>query len=82
MFYKVSSVQPLPDYNLLVNFATGERRRYDVKPLFRKWEPFQALITTRGLFDQVRVDAGGYGVSWNDEIDLSCNELYEHGTQA
>lgn len=29
---------------------------------------------------EVKVDAGGYGVSWNDDIDLSCNELWENGT--
>ena len=79
MFYKVKEVRPLPDYNLLVNFATGEKKQYNVKPLFDKWEPFKALVATRGLFEQVKVDVGGYGISWNDNIDLSCNELYENG---
>jgi hypothetical protein len=79
MFYKVKEVQPLPDYNLLVNFVTGEKKQYNVKPLFDKWEPFKALVLTKGLFAQVRVDAGGYGISCNDNIDLSCNELYENG---
>ena len=32
-----------------------------------------------GLFEQVKVDSGGYGISWNDELDLSCNELYYNG---
>ncbi|MCC8073433.1 MAG: hypothetical protein LIO62_04840, partial [Clostridiales bacterium] len=25
---------------------------------------------------------GGYGISWNDELDISCNELYEQGVNA
>ena len=79
MFYKVITVEPLPEYNLLVSFTTGEQKRYDVKPLFDIWEPFKALISTKGLFEQVKVDMGGYGISWNDEIDLSCNELYTNG---
>ena len=79
MFYKVQTVKPLPEYNLLVNFTTGEQKLYDVKPLFDKWEPFKALISTKGLFEQVKVDMGGYGIRWNDEIDLSCNELYANG---
>ena len=79
MFYKVKEVRPLPDYNLLINFATGEEKQYNVKPLFDKWESFKALVVTKGLFEQVRVDTGGYGISWNDDIDLSCNELYENG---
>jgi hypothetical protein len=80
MFYKVTKVLPLPGYTLLVDFATGEQKHYNVKPLFATWEPFKTLMSTYGLFEQVRVDAGGYGISWNDDIDLSCNELYENGS--
>jgi hypothetical protein len=29
---KVAKVLPLPDYKLLVEYATGERRIFDVKP--------------------------------------------------
>lgn len=79
MFYKVKNVQPLPSYNLLVSFVTGECKRYNVAPLFDKWDSFQALTNIKGLFEQVKVDAGGYGISWNDDLDLSCNELWENG---
>ena len=82
MFYKVKSVQPLPDFILLVDFQNGEQKQYNVKPLFDKWEPFKVLTTTAGLFEQVKVDTGGFGISWNDEIDLSCNELYYNGGSA
>jgi len=27
----------------------------------------------------VKVDAGGYGISWNDDIDLSEYELWTNG---
>jgi hypothetical protein len=67
---------------LLVGFQNGEQRRYNVLPLLTLWEPFQALTITVGLFEQVKVDAAGHGVSWNDEIDLACNELYYNGTPA
>ncbi|MDR0220974.1 MAG: DUF2442 domain-containing protein [Lachnospiraceae bacterium] len=79
MFKKVQAVKPLPEYNLLVQFQNGEQKRYNVRPLFDKWEPFKALALTSGLFEQVKVDVGGYGVSWNDEVDLSCDELYYNG---
>ncbi len=80
MFYRVKEVRPLPSYNLLVSFVTGECKRYDVAPLFEKWDAFRTLLDVNGLFEQVKVDAGGYGISWNDDIDLSCNELWENGT--
>lgn len=78
-FHKVKDVQPLPDYMLSVQFEDGESKKYDVKPLFTKWAAFKALQTIKGLFEQVRVDIGGYGIIWNDYIDLSCDELYYGG---
>jgi hypothetical protein len=59
-----------------VQFLNCENKEYDVKPLFKIWASFQTLARVSGLFEQVRVDAGGYGISWNDDIDLSCDELY------
>jgi len=79
MFYKVKSVKALSALKLLVHFQNGEVRQYDVAPLLNEWEHFKNLETVIGLFEQVKVDIGGYGVSWNDELDLSCNELYING---
>ena len=81
MFYKVKSVKPLPNMILYVIFANGESKYYDVKPLMNKWEVFKDLAHG-GLFDVVKVDAGGYGVVWNDYIDLACDELWENGIDA
>ena len=79
MFYKVESVEPLPSYVLRVVFINGEIKYYRVSSLFDKWEVFNELREIPGLFDQVKVDSGGYGVSWNDRIDLECNDLWEFG---
>ena len=27
----------------------------------------------------MEVDTGGYGIIWNDDLDLSCDELFENG---
>ncbi len=80
MFHKVKNVIPLDDYILKVTFEDNVIKFYDIKPLFEKWNIFKSLITTKGLFKQVKVDTGGYGIYWNDEIDLSCNELWENGS--
>ena len=78
MFHKLTSITPLPDYLLKAVFEDGSERQYDIKPLFEKWGVFRAL-TENDLFLSVKVDDGGYGISWNDEIDLSCDELYCNG---
>ena len=80
MFYKVKHVQPLDNYKLLVTFENDIKKIYDVSQLFSKFDVFNQLRNISGLFYQVKVDIGGFGISWNDEIDLSCNELWNNGT--
>ena len=81
MFHKVKAVSALTDYRLCVQFAEGITKIYDVKPLFAKWKPFRVLKKDPKLFAEVTVGAGGYGIIWNDEIDLSCDELFDNGEQ-
>ena len=78
-FVLVSKVRPNSDYTLFVEFENGEKRLYDVKPLFSKWQVFQQL-KENNLFQSVRND-GGYGIVWNEDIDLACDELYYNGTR-
>jgi len=78
MFYRIHSVNPLPNKRLLVCFLDNTVKQYDMEPLIRSIPAFQ-ILEEPVLFNQVRVDAGGYGVTWNDNLDLSCNELWEKG---
>ncbi|HML37782.1 MAG TPA: DUF2442 domain-containing protein [Bacillota bacterium] len=80
LFHKVKTVTALPGYVLLVHFSDGTAKQYDVKPLFQKFSIFSQLAEST-LFSGVSVDSGGYGVSWNEEIDLSCNELWNNGEE-
>lgn len=80
MFHKVKNVAPLNDYILCVSFVEGVTKLYDVKPLFNKWPIFNNLKED-SLFYEVKVDAGGYGVFWNDQIDLACDELFFEGKE-
>ena len=79
MFHKIKSVNALPDYTLAVQFSEGVTKTYDVKALFEHWEPFLAFKKHPELFYEVHVDTGGYGIVWNDDLDLSCEELYHNG---
>lgn len=81
MFHKIKNVSPLPDYRLSVQFAEGITKLYDVKLLFDKLPVFKSLINHLEEFASVVVDVGGYGIVWNDELDLSCDELWENGIQ-
>lgn len=78
-YHKGKAVSALPDYRLSVQFAEGLTKIYHVAPLFAKWPAFRALENEPELFSSVTVDTGGHGIIWNDDIDLSCNELFENG---
>ena len=80
MFHKIKNVFPLPDFKLSVQFSEGVTKIYDVKPLFEKLSVFSALQNEEEFFG-VAVDVGGYGIIWNDDLDLSCDELWENGVQ-
>jgi hypothetical protein len=45
-----------------------------------RFEAFSALENPE-LFEAVEVDTGGYGIIWNDDIDLSCDELWDNGVE-
>ena len=80
MFYRVKEVEPLERFYLKIIFQNGEIKYYSVARLFDKWDAFKTLKDEPGLFDNVKVDQGGYGISWNDSIDLECNDLWEFGS--
>ena len=77
---KVKSVRPLDDLCLLIEFENGVEKIYDVKQLFDKFEIYKEL-GNEDLFNSVKVDCGGYAISWNDEIDISEVELWENGVE-
>ena len=81
MFLKVKNVNALPDYKLSVQFAEGVTKSYDVAPLFEKYSFFLPLKDSPELFSSVIVDQSGYGIIWNDDIDISCDELWANGEE-
>ena len=76
---KIKSVTPLNQKRLLVTFVNGVRKLYDCQGIL-KLERFQ-LLQHEAFFKAVRVDAGGHGVSWDDERDLSEYELWNNGVE-
>ncbi len=81
MFHKIKNVSALPDFRLSVQFAEGVIKIYDVKPLFEEIPIFIELRDNIDEFYGVSVDVGGHGIVWNDDVDLSCDELWENGVE-
>ncbi|BBB91505.1 DUF2442 domain-containing protein [Methylomusa anaerophila] len=70
---QVKSVTPLDDYELLLEFNTGEKRIFDVKPLLDK--PVFQPLRNKELFKKVHI-VFDYTIAWNDDIDMCPDNLY------
>lgn len=79
-FHKIKDVKACANMRLLVHFANGTVKEYDVHNLLGKFPMFKALEDSE-LFNKVVVDTGGYGIVWNDDLDISCDELWSNGKQ-
>lgn len=62
------------DYSIIVLFDNGIKKDIDFKEKLK--EEFYSDLKNKLLFEQAEVDAGGYGISWNDDIDISEYELW------
>jgi len=70
------SVEPQEDMMLRVFFEDGTIKLHDVKPYLKKFKVFEQLQDP-SIFNSVSVE--GYGIVWNDDIDLSIYDVWETG---
>ncbi|MBN7573919.1 MULTISPECIES: DUF2442 domain-containing protein [Clostridium] len=64
-------------YILIVLFDNGILKEIDFKEKLQ--DDFYSDLKNKMLFEQAQVDIGGYGVSWNEDIDISEYELWNIG---
>jgi len=74
---RITAVQAISPTELHVRFDNAAERIYDCRSILARPE-FQ-LLRTLAFFRAVKVDPGGYGISWNDDMDLSGWELWTNG---
>jgi Protein of unknown function (DUF2442) len=74
---KIRSVKPRDDKTLLVTFENGGQRVYDCTPLLQS-DAFRPL-QDEAVFRCAHADSHGYGVVWNDDIDLAESEIWLNG---
>lgn len=78
MAHQVRRVVPMPAYQLLVEFTDGTTKIYDISALFQRFPNFKKLQDS-DVFGEVSVNDGGTGIAWHDTLNLSGNELWNHG---
>ena len=76
-FPRITSVQATAPATLRVRFDNGEERLYDATEILSLPQFF--LLKTPAFFRAVKVDPGGYGISWSNSIHLSESALWLNG---
>lgn len=79
MINRVCAVNALDNCILEAQFCSGDTKQYDVKQLFSVNPQFKVFEREEKLFYDVKVDVGGYGISWNDKLDLDAETIWSGG---
>lgn len=81
MTHRIQTVKPLSDLRLSVLFQNGVEKEYDIHNLYSVFPQFKEFEINSDLFEQVQVDCGGYGLSWNDNLDLDAEDIWDNGIE-
>ena len=78
MFHKATKLTYRDGTTLEVTFSDGTVKQFDMARMFDIYPPLRALAD-RKLFTSGKL-SGGYGIIWNDELDLETETVYQEGT--
>ena len=76
MFHKAIELTYKENTMIELTFADGKVIQYDMKNLFSKYPQLKAL-EDRELFLSGKLT--GYGIIWNDMLDIETETIYEEG---
>lgn len=76
MYLAVKQVKPVSNYHLILTFANGEKRKFDMKPyldlgIFKELKDISKFNTVRISFDTIE---------WDNEADMDPEILYKEST--
>jgi hypothetical protein len=73
---RILRAKVVDDHTLMIEFTNQEVKQYDVRHLLES--PMFAPLRQPAFFKNFKVEPGGYGIVWNDDIDLSEYELWKN----
>jgi hypothetical protein len=79
MIPRISRIEPMDDFKILVTFDEGRTVVYDVGVDIKEIKAFEDLKTLPYLFKNATLDSSRTCIVWNDRIDLPSDTIYEYG---
>lgn len=71
----VTECFPMEDGQLICMFQDNTVRKIDLEKLINKYKDVSYILKNKELFNSVKVDIGGYGIVFNDSIEISASDL-------
>lgn len=78
MFHRAIDLKFIGGTEVEVTFFDGKVMHYDVSVLFDRIPPLRSL-RDKALFTSGYLSQGGYGIIWNDDLDLDIETIYYNG---
>ncbi len=74
---RILKVKAIDDHTLIIKFTNQEVKQYNILHLLDN--PVFAPLRQPAFFKNFKVEQSGYGIVWNEDIDLSEYELWKNG---
>lgn len=81
MMHKIRSIKTKDNLVIEATFFDGTVKEYNVRNMFPFYPLMKELENNNILFNGVQIDSGGYGISWNDDLDLESETIWEEGVE-
>ena len=79
MDHKIEYVIPLTHYRVIVFFKNNKTKICDVTAFFEKMIGYNKKYEDYSVFESAGIEAGGYGLTWGSNINVSSEWLISHG---
>lgn len=80
MFHRIREIVSLEDLKITVIFVDGIKKEYDIRQMMELFPQMEALRNEM-LFKSAKLEPCGYGICWNDELDIDAEEIWDDGIE-
>lgn len=77
---KLVDITPLSDFGMIAFFRNGLTKKCNLKPFIENNRLYRHILADDSLFREVQMQTDGYGITWGEQLSISCYDLFKTGT--
>ena len=74
---RIVAAKAIDNQTLVIKFTNNEFKKYDISKLLEK--PMFVKFRNPAFFKHFKIEEGGYGLVWDEDVDISEYELWQNG---